>query len=57
MKKKVYIRPVSVALSEEMFNQMKTIVDNENIGFSDYTREAIREKLNRAIINKNKKEE
>lgn len=57
MKKKVYIRPVSVALSEEMFNQMKTNVDNENIGFSDYIREAIREKLNRANIKINKKEE
>ena len=45
MKKKVYTRPVSVALSEEMFVQVKTIADNEEIGISDYIREAIREKL------------
>jgi len=32
-------------LSEEMFDQVKTIVDNEEIGISDYIREAIREKL------------
>ena len=42
MKKKVYTRPVSVALSEEMFDQVKTIADNEDIGISDYIREAIR---------------
>ncbi len=51
MKKKVYTRPVSVMLSEEMFNQVKTIADNEEIGISDYVREAIREKL--ATFNQN----
>jgi len=45
MKKKVYTRPVSVVLSNEMFDQIKTIADNEEIGISDYVREAIREKL------------
>ncbi len=45
MKKKVYTRPVSVALSEDMFVQVKTIADNQEIGISDYVREAIREKL------------
>ena len=52
MKKKVYTRPVSVVLSDEMFDQVKTIADNEEIGISDYVREAIREKL--ATYNKNK---
>ena len=51
MKKKVYTRPVSVALSEEMFVQVKTIADNEEIGISDYIRESIREKL--ATFNQN----
>ena len=51
MKKKVYTRPVSVMLSEEMFDQVKTIADNEEIGISDYIREAIREKL--ATCNQN----
>ena len=51
MKKKVYIRPVSVMLPEEIFNQVKTIADNEEIGISDYVREAIREKL--ATFNQN----
>ena len=45
MKKKVYTRPVSVALSEDLFVQVKTIADNEEIGISDYIRDAIREKL------------
>jgi len=51
MKKKVYTRPVSVVLSDEMFDQVKTIADNEEIGISDYVREAIREKL--ATFNQN----
>ena len=45
MKKKVYTRPVSVLLSEEMFDQVKTIADNEEIGISDFVREAIQKKL------------
>lgn len=55
MKKKVYTRPVSVVLSEEMFDQVKTIADNEEIGISDYVREAVREKL--ATYNHNKFQE
>jgi hypothetical protein len=34
-------------LSVEMFDQIKTITDQGNIGFSDYIREALQEKLNR----------
>jgi len=54
MKKKIFTRPVSVMLSEEMFDQIKIITDKENIRFSDYVREALQEKLNRknTIINK-----
>ncbi len=51
MKKKVYTRPVSIVLSVEMFDQVKAIADNEEIGISDYIREAIREKL--ATFNQN----
>jgi len=56
MKKKVYTRPVSVMLSEEMFDQVKTIADNEEIGISDYIREAIREKLTTYNHNKFQKD-
>lgn len=45
MKKKIYTRPVSVMLSEEMFDEIKTITDMQGIGISDYIREAIQEKL------------
>ncbi len=41
MKKKFYTRPVSVTLPEEMFDHIKAITDKENIGISDYIREAI----------------
>jgi len=47
MKKKIYTRPISVMLSVDMFDQIKTITDQGNIGFSDYIREALQEKLNR----------
>ena len=41
MKKKIFTRPVSVTLPEEMFDQIKAITDKENIGISDYIRDAI----------------
>jgi len=47
MKQKIFIRPISVVLSVDMFDQIKTITDQGNIGFSDYVREALQEKLNR----------
>ena len=50
MKKKLYTRPISVVLSDEMFDQIKIITDQGNIGFSDYIREALQEKLNRKNI-------
>lgn len=45
MKKKLFTRPVSVTLPEEVFNEIKTITDAADIGISDYIREAIQEKL------------
>ena len=57
MKKKVYTRPVSVMLSEEMFDQVKAIADNEDIGISDFVREAIQEKLTTCNYNKFQKGE
>jgi hypothetical protein len=45
MKKKVFVRPVSVNLSEEVFKQIYEITEKEEISLSDYIREAIQEKL------------
>jgi len=45
MKKKLYIRPVSVTMSDEMFDQIKEITDLGEISISDYIRDAIQEKL------------
>ncbi|MGD0279701.1 MAG: ribbon-helix-helix protein, CopG family [Smithella sp.] len=45
MKKKIFTRPVSVTLPDEMFDQIKAITDRRNIGLSDYIREAIQLKL------------
>ena len=52
MKQKLFTRPISVMLSIEMFDQIKTITDQGNIGFSDYIRDALQEKLE--ACNKNK---
>jgi metal-responsive CopG/Arc/MetJ family transcriptional regulator len=57
MKNKIFIRPVSVMLSVDMFDQIKTITDQGNIGFSDYIREALQKKLNTANLKTNNKEE
>ena len=53
MKKKLYTRPVSVTLSIEMFEQIKTLTDSWEISVSDYIRVAIHEMLKK----NNKKEE
>jgi Arc/MetJ-type ribon-helix-helix transcriptional regulator len=45
LKKKIYSRPVSVTLSDDMFNQIYVIVEREEISMSEYIREAIEEKL------------
>jgi len=45
MKKKRFTRPVSITLPEEMFNDIKAITDERDIGISDYVREAIEDKI------------
>ena len=45
MKKKILTRPVCVMLSQEMYQQVSKITDQQEISVSDYVREAIQEKL------------
>ena len=45
MKKQLFTRPVSLVLTDEMFEQVKVIADTRGIGISDYVRDAIQEKL------------
>lgn len=52
MKKKLYSRPVSVTLSVEMFEQIKTLTDSWEISVSDYIRVAIHEMLKKTIDEK-----
>ncbi len=47
MKKRIYTRPVSVTLSDEMFQQIYEIAEKEEVSMSEYIREAIQEKLDR----------
>jgi metal-responsive CopG/Arc/MetJ family transcriptional regulator len=45
MKKKIYSRPVSVTLSECMFQQIYEIAEKEEVSMSEVIRDAIQEKL------------
>ena len=45
MKKKIFTRPVSINLSEEVFRQIHDITEKEEISISDYIRSAVEEKL------------
>lgn len=56
MKKKLFTRPVSVVLTDEMFHEIKVIADTEDIGISDYVREAIQEKLANTATTQNEGE-
>ena len=55
MKQKLFTRPISVVLSIEMFDQIKTITDQRSIALSDYIREALQEKLETSNKNKTHK--
>ena len=54
MKKKFYVRPVSVVLSIEMFDELKDITDASNIAISDFIRNAIKRKLDECHNNHKK---
>lgn len=45
MKKRIYSRPVSVTLSDEMFKQIYEIAEEKEVSMSEIIREAIQEKL------------
>jgi predicted transcriptional regulator len=47
LKKRIYCRPVSVTLSDDMFKQIYEIAEKEEISMSAYIRVAIEEKLER----------
>jgi len=47
MKKRIYSRPVSVTLSEDMFQQIYEIAEKEEISMSEVIRDSIQEKLDR----------
>jgi len=48
LKKKIFVRPVSVTLSEDMFQQIYEIAEKEEVSMSEVIREAIQEKLMKA---------
>lgn len=45
MKKKLYTRPVSIVIPEEMFEEIAKITEQLEISISDYIRKAIQEKM------------
>lgn len=45
MKTKIYTRPVSITVTDEMFERVKEITDSRDIGLSEYIRDAVQEKL------------
>ena len=45
MKKRIYSRPVSVTLSDDMFKQIYEIAEQEEVSMSEVIREVIQEKL------------
>ncbi len=47
MKKRIYCRPISVTLSETMFQHIHEIAEKEEVSMSEVIREAIQENLDR----------
>ena len=45
MKKKIFTRSVGVMFTEEMYLQIKELTDQEEIGISDFIRNAVQQRL------------
>jgi hypothetical protein len=45
MKKKIFTRSIGVMFNEEMYLKIKEITDREEIGISDFIRNAVEQKL------------
>jgi hypothetical protein len=45
MKKKIFTRSVGIMFTEEMYLQIKKITDQEEIGISDFIRNAVQQRL------------
>jgi hypothetical protein len=52
MKKKIFTRSVGVMFTEEMYLKIKEITDGEDIGISDFIRDAVHQKLEKEIKGK-----
>jgi len=53
-KKKKFIKPVNVLLSDRMHIQLKIITDKYEINYSDFVRQSIKEKIEKEQIKDNK---
>ena len=51
MRKRVYIKPIGIMVSEEMYTSILEICDQEELAISDYVRSAIELKLSKVIEN------
>ena len=45
MRKRVYIKPIGIMVSEEMYSSILEICDQEELAISDYVRSALESKL------------
>ncbi len=54
MKKKVFVRPVSINLSEQMFQQIYKITEKEEVSISEFVRDAVETKLSMICNEKEK---
>ena len=45
MRKRVYIKPIGIMVSEEMYTSILEICDQEELAISDYVRSALESKL------------
>ena len=57
MRKRVYIKPIGIMVSEEMFTSILEICDQEELAISDYVRSAIELKLSQETIDEKQSKE
>ena len=57
MRKRVYIKPIGIMVSEEMYTNILEICDQEELAISDYVRSAIELKLSQETIDEKQSKE
>ena len=57
MRKRVYVKPIGIMVSEEMYGNIIDLSDKKEVSISDYVRSALESKLSQETIDEKQSKE